>query len=164
MMGVLYATGVRVSELTNLDIGDIDLEHRAALVRNGKGGKDRLTLFGRPCHDALVAYLNGARPVLANEAWEKTPALFLNRDGKRISVRSVQKMVRRHSRNAGPEDVHPHMLRHSVATHMLENGADLRVIQELLGHASVTTTQIYAHVTQAEARKSLLEHHPRAKN
>jgi site-specific recombinase XerD len=104
-----------------LDIGDIDLEHRTALVRNGKGGKDRLTLFGKPCHDALVAYLNDSRPVLANEAWEKTPALFLNRDGKRISVRSVQKMVRRYS------------------------------------------SQVYTHVTQAEARKSLLEHHPRAK-
>jgi site-specific recombinase XerD len=146
-----------------LDIGDIDLEHRAAVVRNGKGGKERMTLFGGSCRNALIAYLNDVRPVLANEAWEKTPALFLNRDGKRISVRGVQKVVRRVSQVAGLEDVHPHMLRHSAATHMLENGADLRVIQELRGHSSVTTTQIYAHVTQAEARKSLLEHHPRAK-
>jgi site-specific recombinase XerD len=97
------------------------------------------------------------------EAWEKTPALFLNRDGKRISVRSVQKMVRRHSGIAGLEDIHPHTLRHSAATHMPEGGANLRVIQELLGHSSPTTTQVYTHISQAEARKALLEHHPRAK-
>jgi integrase/recombinase XerC len=162
-MEMLYATGVRVRELTGLDIAAIDLEHRAALVRNGKGGKDRMTLFGKPCHDALVAYLNDSRPVLANEAWEKTPALFLNRDGKSISVRSIQKLARRYSQVAGLENVHPHMLRNSAATYMLENGADLRVIQELLGHSSATTTQVYTHITQAEAREASLEHHPRAK-
>jgi integrase/recombinase XerC len=97
-----------------------------------------------------------------NEAWEGTPALLLNRDGKRISVRAVQKIVRRYSQVAGLENVHPHMLRHSAATHILEGGANLRVIQELLGHSSATTTQVYTHVTMQEARKALLEHHPRA--
>ena len=126
----------------------------------GKGSKERLVLFGRPTEEALRRYLNEARRDLVSKP---TQALFLNRYGERLSRRSFEKLVRRYSAEAGTRaDVHPHTLRHTFATHMLEGGADLRVIQELLGHSSPTTTQIYTHVTKQEALTAYLEHHPRA--
>lgn len=146
MFELLYGAGLRISELVSLDAGEIDLEHGAAIVR-GKGSKERVVLFGRPGIQAVEAYLGAGRPALASGA---EPALFLNRFGGRLTARAVQMIVKKHALAAGIEaDVHPHLLRHSFATHLLDGGAELRVVQELLGHSSPTTTQIYTHVSQA---------------
>jgi site-specific recombinase XerD len=160
MLEMLYASGIRLAEIQGLDIDDVNFAERRALVR-GKGAKERWVLFGRPTESALQRYLNEARPLLAGDS--RNDALFLNRYGQRLSRRSVEKLVRRYSALAGTrDDVHPHTLRHTFATHMLEGGADLRVIQELLGHSSPATTQIYTHVTKQEALQAYLAHHPRA--
>jgi integrase/recombinase XerC len=164
LLELLYGCGVRLAEIHGMNLSDISFGQRSVLVR-GKGNKERETLFGLPAEEALTAYLNEARPLLAEEAAasESTDAVFLNRYGKRLSRRSIESLVRRHGAAAGTrEDVHPHTLRHTFATHMLEGGADLRVIQELLGHSSPQTTQIYTHITKAEALQAYLSHHPRA--
>ena len=159
ILETLYACGVRLAEIHGLDLGDINFSRKEILVR-GKGSKERLVLFGQPTEDALHRYINGARRELQDLP---NQALFLNRYGERLSRRSYEKLVRRYSAIAGTRsDVHPHTLRHTFATHMLEGGADLRVIQELLGHSSPTTTQVYTHVTKQEALTAYLEHHPRA--
>ena len=159
ILETLYACGVRLAEIHGMDLADINFSRREILVR-GKGSKERLVLIGRPSHDALKRYLDEARPRLISRP---NQALFLNRYGKRLFRRSFEKLVRRYSVMAGTRaDVHPHTLRHTFATHMLEGGADLRVIQELLGHSSPTTTQVYTHVTKQEALAAYLEHHPRA--
>ena len=146
ILELLYGGGLRVSELVGLDAGGLDLAGGQAIVR-GKGDKERAVLFGEPAVRALRAYLADGRPALANGPEE---ALFLNRSGKRLSARSVQYAVRAHARAAGiPEDVHPHLLRHSFATHLLDGGADIRIVQDLLGHTSANTTQIYTHVSRA---------------
>ncbi|MCH7997056.1 MAG: tyrosine-type recombinase/integrase, partial [Chloroflexi bacterium] len=127
----------------------------------GKGSKERLVMMGRPASEALDVYLARGRPELARGG--KTRALFLNRYGARLSVRSVQNLVRRYSLKEGfGGRVHPHTLRHSFATHLLDGGADLRIVQELLGHESVSTTQIYTHMTTTEIRKTYIKAHPRA--
>ena len=164
ILELLYACGVRLAEIHGMDVEDINLGQRTILVR-GKGNKERETLFGESAESALVRYLNESRPMLAEEAapQEKTNALFLNRYGQRLSRRSIEALVRKYGTAAGTRDeVHPHTLRHTYATHMLEGGADLRVIQELLGHSSPQTTQIYTHVTKNEALQAYLAHHPRA--
>ncbi|PKB70822.1 MAG: hypothetical protein BZY87_08600 [SAR202 cluster bacterium Io17-Chloro-G6] len=159
VLETLYACGIRLAELHGLDLADINFSSREILVR-GKGSKERMVLFGQPSHDALRRYIAEARPRLMSRP---TQALFLNRYGERLSRRSLEKLVRRYSAVAGTRaDVHPHTLRHTFATHMLEGGADLRVIQGLLGHSSATTTQIYTHVTQREALTAYLSSHPRA--
>ena len=159
ILETLYACGVRLAEIHGLDLGDIHFSRQEILVR-GKGSKERLVVFGRPTDEALRRYLNEARRELMSKP---TQALFLNRYGERLSRRSFEKLVRRYSVEAGTRaDVHPHTLRHTFATHMLEGGADLRVIQELLGHSSPTTTQVYTHITKQEALTAYLEHHPRA--
>ena len=159
ILETLYACGVRLAEIHGMDLTDIHFSRREILVR-GKGSKERLVLFGGPTEDALRRYINESRRQLMSRP---TQALFLNRYGERLSRRSFEKLVRRYSVLAGTRaDVHPHTLRHTFATHMLEGGADLRVIQELLGHSSPTTTQIYTHVTKQEALTAYLEHHPRA--
>ncbi|HLF04432.1 MAG TPA: tyrosine recombinase [Dehalococcoidia bacterium] len=159
ILEVLYASGVRLAEIAGLDLPSVNLPRRELLVR-GKGAKERLVVFGGPAEDALHRYLQDGRPDLAGKT---NPALFLNRYGQRLSRRSIEKLVREYAGRAGlPEGVHPHTLRHTFATHMLEGEADLRVIQELLGHASPTTTQIYTHVTKQEARHAYLNFHPRA--
>jgi len=159
ILETLYACGVRLAEIHGLNLGDINFSRKEILVR-GKGAKERLVLFGNPTEDALHRYINGARRELQDRP---NQALFLNRYGERLSRRSYEKLVRRYSAIAGTRsDVHPHTLRHTFATHMLEGGADLRVIQELLGHSSPTTTQVYTHVTKQEALTAYLEHHPRA--
>lgn len=146
ILELLYGSGVRISELEAIDLGQLDLDNGAAVVR-GKGAKERVVLFGRPAVAAVEAYLREGRPRLATGAER---ALFLNRFGKRLSRRAVQLLVAEYARKAGiPEDVHPHLLRHSFATHLLDGGADLRIVQDLLGHSSATTTQIYTHVSQA---------------
>jgi site-specific recombinase XerD len=151
VLELLYATGVRVSELAGLDTADLDLAEGTLRV-TGKGNKQRVVVFGEPAARALRAYLRDARPRLTNGRAEA--ALFLNRDGGRLSVRAVQILVRRAGAAAGIQArTHPHLLRHSFATHMLDGGADVRVVQELLGHAKSTTTQIYTHVTEARQRQ-----------
>lgn len=142
----LYGAGLRISELVSLDLGQVDCEQRATIVR-GKGAKERVVLFGEPAIRALLLYLRDGRPALVKGP---EPALFLNRHGRRLSARAVQMLVKRHALAAGiAEDIHPHLLRHSFATHMLDGGADLRVVQDLLGHSSPTTTQIYMQVSRA---------------
>jgi tyrosine recombinase XerC len=156
LLELLYACGLRVSEVTGLDVGDVDLAEGIARVR-GKGGKERLVLMGRPAVQALRRYLRDGRPALLRQPHQQ--ALFLNmRDGQRLSARSVQAIVRHYAQRAGIDRrVWPHLLRHTFATHMLDGGADLRVVQELLGHASPTSTQIYMHVTQEHQRRRYLE-------
>jgi site-specific recombinase XerD len=159
ILEVLYSSGVRLAELQGLDLEHVDLERLELLVR-GKGSKERWVVFGQPARAALTHYLQEARPLLATGP---EPALFLNRYGGRLSRRSIENLVRRYAVQAGARDaVHPHTLRHTFATHMLEGGADLRVIQELLGHSSPTTTQVYTHVTKQEAFAAYLAHHPRS--
>ena len=162
ILEVLYSCGIRLAEIHGLAIEDVQLERKEMLVR-GKGAKERWVVFGKPTKTALVRYLAEGRPHLAggNEAPEQ--ALFLNRYGERLSCRSIEKLVQRYAAQAGTRGgVHPHTLRHTFATHMLEGGADLRIIQELLGHSSPTTTQVYTHVTKQEALSAYLSHHPRA--
>jgi tyrosine recombinase XerC len=150
ILELLYAAGVRLSEIVGLDLRSVDLNERTLLVR-GKGNKERMVLIGEPAERALRRYLSEARPKLS--AGDGS-ALFLNRDGHRLSGRSVQQIVRRHALRAGlDERVHPHLLRHSFATHLLDGGAELRVVQDLLGHASASTTQIYTHVTEEQSRR-----------
>ena len=159
ILEVLYACGVRLAEIQGMDLQDIHFPRREILVR-GKGSKERLVLFGRPAEATLHRYMGEGRPHLATA---NSPALFLNRYGERLSRRSIEKLVRRYATLAGLRDgVHTHTLRHTFASHMLEGDADLRVIQELLGHSSPTTTQIYTHVTKQEARSAYLNFHPRA--
>ena len=146
ILELLYGGGLRISELVGLDVAGLDLVAGQAIVL-GKGDKERAALFGAPAIRALQAYLDVGRPELANGP---EPALFLNRSGKRLSARSVQYAVRRYALAAGiPEEVHPHLLRHSFATHLLDGGADIRIVQDLLGHTSANTTQIYTHVSRA---------------
>lgn len=159
ILETLYACGIRLAEIHGLNLDDIRFSNREITVR-GKGSKERPVLFGRPTEEALRRYINEARRDLVSQP---TNALFLNRYGERLSRRSFEKLVRKYSAQAGTRsDVHPHTLRHTFATHMLEGGADLRVIQGLLGHSSPTTTQVYTHVTQQEALTAYLSHHPRA--
>jgi site-specific recombinase XerD len=160
ILELLYGAGLRISELESLDVGQLDLQEGAAIVR-GKGSKERVVLFGQPAIHALEAYLRDGRPLLLPKASATNThavpkhakggaPLFLNRFGERLNRRSVQTMIKHHAIAAGiPQDVHPHLLRHSFATHLLDGGADLRIVQDLLGHSSATTTQIYTHVSQA---------------
>jgi site-specific recombinase XerD len=152
LMELLYAAGVRVSELVGLDTGDADLSDGLLRVR-GKGRKERVVLIGRPARRALAGYLREGRPRLAVGA---EAALFLNHKGGRLSVRGVEGLVRKYALAAGLDQrIFPHLLRHTFATHMLEGGADLRVLQELLGHASINSTQIYTHVTEQAKRRAI---------
>ncbi len=160
LLEIIYAAGLRVSETRDLDISNANLDTGELRVR-GKGSKERVVLMGNPARDSLDLYLREARPGLVNR--DSGDALFLNRYGARLSQRSIQEKVRRYATKVGAgSGVHTHTLRHSFATHMLEGGADLRVVQELLGHASPATTQVYTHVTRSQARKVYLSAHPRA--
>jgi site-specific recombinase XerD len=149
LLELLYAAGLRVSEVASLDVSEIDVRDQTVKVR-GKGKKERVCVFGEPAAMAIQRYLRDGRTKLAAEM---QPALFLNRFGGRLTARSVQSIVRKHATAAGlPVVVHPHLLRHSFATHLLDGGADLRVVQELLGHESPNTTQVYTHVSEAKKR------------
>jgi len=160
VLELLYAAGLRVSEIVGLDLGNINLEAREIRVW-GKRSKERMVLMGKPAAAALDLYLrDGRKQLLGNY---RTQAVFVNRYGRRLSQRSVQTVIKRYALQAGLDKrVHPHMLRHSFATHLLDGGADLRVVQELLGHANLSSTQVYTHVTQRQARKVYLKAHPRA--
>jgi site-specific recombinase XerD len=178
LLEMMYACGLRVSEVSALSLGDVDLEHNALLV-HGKGNKQRIAVMGEPARRALERYLKHGRPKILRSlkgsetelgapiaAKSRAPqrgaasadadAVFLNRNGGRLSQRRIQLIVRKYALKAGlDERVHPHLLRHTFATHMLDGGADLRVVQELMGHASPNTTQIYLHVTEERQRKVL---------
>lgn len=155
MLEVLYGAGLRVSELVGMRTTDHDADYNAIRVL-GKGDKQRMALLGKSARHWLQRYMRDARPLLLSE--KSQTWLWLNRFGGPLSARAVQLSVRRYARRAGlPGDVHPHLLRHSFATHMIDGGADVRVVQELLGHASVSTTQIYTHVSDA-ARRDTIEH------
>ncbi|MDR7417133.1 MAG: site-specific tyrosine recombinase XerD [Armatimonadota bacterium] len=159
ILELLYASGLRVAELVGLEVGDVDLE--AELVRvTGKGRRPRVVPVGSYAVRALEAYLNLGRPALLRG--RQTRALFVNRAGRPLSRQGVWGMLRRYARLAGiASPVSPHVLRHSFATHLLEGGADLRAVQELLGHASIATTQIYTHVTREHLRQAFDRAHPR---
>ena len=161
LLELLYSTGARISEAVGLDLDDVDLAERGARL-SGKGGKQRLVPIGRPAVAALEAYRVRVRPGLASRG-RSTPALFLNARGGRLSRQSAWQALRTAAERAGvTEPVSPHTLRHSFATHLLEGGADVRVVQELLGHASVTTTQVYTLVTVDSLREVYTLAHPRA--
>lgn len=159
MLELLYASGMRVGELTGLDVDDVDLEAGTALVL-GKGDKQRVVPFGGPATEALLAWL-AVRPQLATA--ESGPALFLGRRGRRVDQRQVRSTLDTLLAHL-PDTPHlgPHGLRHSAATHLLEGGADLRTVQELLGHSSLATTQIYTHVSVDRLRAAYQQAHPRA--
>jgi integrase/recombinase XerD len=161
LLELLYGSGLRVSELVGTDVDDVDLDEGAVRVL-GKGGKEREVPLGRFGRDAVGAYLTRARPTFASSA--SRGALFLNQRGGRLTRQSVNRILAVHVHAAGLERrVTPHSLRHSFATHLLEGGADVRVVQELLGHASVATTQIYTLVTQEHLREVYYTSHPRAR-
>ncbi len=194
ILEMLYASGLRVSELVSLNVQDLDLRQGEVRVL-GKGDKERLTLLGRKAIEALQEYLAAGRPLLVarpqprsptggdvpqpfpraelkppeipryagRQSQRETPALFVNRAGGRLTARSVQMALSRYARQAGiTRPVTPHVLRHTFATHLLDGGADLRTVQELLGHAQLGTTQIYTHVSQEQSRQVYLKSHPRA--
>lgn len=155
MLELLYGGGLRISELVSLDAGQVDLGEGSAII-HGKGAKERVVLFGEPAMQALERYLEAGRAALLAGAADRraASALFLNRFGGRLTARSVQSLIKKHAVAAGiAADIHPHLLRHSFATHLLDGGADLRIVQDLLGHSSANTTQIYTHVSQARQAK-----------
>lgn len=157
-----YASGLRVSELVGLDLGDLDLEERLVRVL-GKGNRERIAPFGQPAQEALLQWLGpGGRPtLLASKVRGSEQAVFLNVHGRRLTRQGIWTIIAKRSEAVGLQ-VSPHVLRHSCATHLLEGGADIRVVQELLGHASISTTQIYTKVTTEHLRAVLEAAHPRA--
>jgi len=158
LLELLYASGMRVSELVSLNIEQVNLSTNEIRVW-GKGAKERVVLIGTPAARALQDYLDkGRRELLAGK---RNGALFVNRYGERLPARRVQKILAKYSQSIN-KSVHPHVLRHTFATHLLDGGADLKVVQELLGHADLSSTQIYTHVTQTRARKIYLAAHPMA--
>jgi len=160
LLELLYASGLRVSELVSLNLEQVNLDTSEIRVW-GKGSKERVVLMGKPAARALTSYLNQGRPQLLGKKGSRV--LFLNRYGGRLVERGVQRILEKYTAIAGiGRRVHPHMLRHTFATHLLDGGADLRVVQELLGHASLSSTQIYTHVSKSQARKVYLSAHPMA--
>jgi site-specific recombinase XerD len=160
MLELTYSCGLRCEEVVNVDVGDVDFDAEELRVL-GKGSKTRIVPVGEPAQRALERYLSSARPALLQTPAE--PALFLSKRGRRLSPSDVRRRLRAWLRHAGLSgDASPHALRHSFATHLLEGGADLRAIQELLGHASVSTTQIYTRVESARLRRQYSRSHPRA--
>ena len=160
ILELLYASGLRVSEIVSLNLSQVDLHEKEIRVI-GKGNKERIVLMGEPALKALVTYLEDGRLKLLGE--RKTEALFISHTGKRLIERRIQKIIDRYAKAANiPRKIHPHILRHTFATHMLDGGADLRVVQELLGHASLSTTQIYTQVSKSQAKKVYLAAHPLA--
>ena len=164
VLEILYGCGLRVSELTAMNLADVDLQ--AGLVRVfGKGGKERVVPISGMAEVSLATYLDRARGRLRTRrsVTVSSDAVFLNRSGGRISRQSIYLMVKKRGQLVGINDLHPHTLRHSFATHMLEGGADLRALQEMLGHSDISTTQIYTHVDTGHIREEYLSTHPRAR-
>lgn len=162
ILELLYGSGMRVSELCGLDIDDLDLDRATARVL-GKGAKERVVPFGAPARDAVDAYLRRGRPVLVARARTFSPAVMLGSRGARVGPRTVYELVARVlAPIVGAETIGPHALRHTAATHLLDGGADLRAVQEILGHASLGTTQIYTHVSAERLTATYRLAHPRA--
>ena len=160
MLELLYATGLRVSELVTLEVGQVDLESRVLLAR-GKGNKERLVPIGGPAATSVRAWVEGPRDQVLRG--RRSRDLFVTPRGKRMTRQGFWKLLGRYARAAGiARRISPHKLRHSFATHLLEGGADLRAVQSMLGHADVTTTEIYTHVDRTHARRLHARHHPRA--
>ena len=166
ILEMLYGAGLRISELVALDVDDLDVDDGSVLVRAGKGSRGRRVPVGRAARAAVVAYRSTSRPQLARRARASGSGggLFLNARGGRLSRQGCWKILKRHAEAAGLHPkVSPHTLRHSFATHMLDGGADIRVVQELLGHASLATTQVYTLVSDVRLREVYAEAHPRAR-
>jgi integrase/recombinase XerD len=160
ILELLYATGMRISELCGLDVGDVDMEDRTVTVR-GKGDKWRIIPFGSRAAEAIIVYLSESRPELSRGKGSR--AVILNMRGGRLTRQGCWKIIKGHAEDAGMgELVTPHTFRHTFATHMLEGGANLLVVQELLGHASISTTQIYTEVTREHLKSVYARAHPRA--
>ncbi len=160
LLELLYATGIRVSECTSIDLGDIDLNYSILRVM-GKGRKERIVPFGHFAQDSLIRYVNEARPKMMKS--KKHDRLFVNMRGDALTTGGVRYILNEMINNASLKTkIYPHMLRHTFATHLLNNGADLRTVQELLGHANLTSTQIYTHVTKEHLRNTYMNAHPRA--
>lgn len=162
MLEVLYGCGLRVSELIGLDLQHVLLEEGFLRVF-GKGSKERMVPLSGIALERMIDYLNDVRPELESSKAPATGALFLNARGGRLTRQSVHRIVTRAGLSIGVKNLHPHTLRHSFATHLLEGGADLRSIQDMLGHADIATTQIYTHVQMAHLKEEYLAAHPRAK-
>lgn len=161
MFELMYASGLRVSETVNLSLNQIDFDHRL-LRYTGKGAKDRIVPFYSDAGDLVRNYIDTARPALMKEM--KHDSVFVNHNGGKLSARGLEFILSSACIKAGlQKSVHPHMLRHSFATHLLDNGADLRLVQELLGHKNLSTTQIYTHVTLDRLKETYLKSHPRVK-
>ena len=161
---VLYYCGLRVGELVALTLKDFDLKNRIAHVIHGKGDKERLVPFTVECRDVVKKYIETTRAELALKQKEEQNALFLNDKGKRLTTRGVEYILDQIEEKTGNYvGLHPHVLRHSFATHLLENGADIRIIQELLGHASINATQVYTHVSTEVMKQTYIDAFPRAK-
>ncbi|HYA14706.1 MAG TPA: site-specific tyrosine recombinase XerD [Syntrophales bacterium] len=159
MMELMYATGIRVSELISLTIDNIKWQVRILVVM-GKGGKERIVPIGRSAYDCLQEYVDQARPYFVKA--KQTNIIFLNRSGEGLTRQGFWKIVRRYAAKAGfQKKVHPHTFRHSFASHLLEGGADLRSVQIMLGHADISTTQIYTHITRDRLKYIHKQYHPR---
>jgi integrase/recombinase XerD len=160
MLELLYATGIRVSELVSLNLSDVNL-NMGFIKCFGKGSKERIIPLGRLAIEGVSRYLERGRPMLKKRGQEE--ALFLNHHGRRLSRQGFWKIIKKYAQLANShKEITPHTLRHSFATHLLENGADLRSVQEMLGHADISTTQIYTHVTRSRLKEVYAKAHPRA--
>jgi len=160
ILEIIYGTGLRVTEIKRMNLGDVDFDEGEIKVL-GKGSKERIVLFGSHARNAVEKYLKHGRPKLVSG--KKSPALFINRRGSRLTTRSVERLIVQYAKKAGlNKKVTPHTLRHSFATHLLAGGADLRMVQELLGHVSLSTTQVYTHITKEHLKEVYDSAHPRA--
>ncbi len=162
LLELLYACGLRASEVATLTLDDL-LPGLGVIKVTGKGDKQRLVPFGRPAEEAIARYLDECRPRLERGDGREKNRLLLSRTGRPLERVSVWHIVKKHARAAGLDEAYPHLLRHSFATHLLAGGADLRVVQELLGHANITTTQVYTRVDQSRLREVLKRYHPSAR-